>query len=179
MTAIVVAGEACGGGLRAAREGLPMLGSKKVLAGLGVTVAAGLGLPGGREAEARVLDRRDLMGAVAIRARDLRFLLAAGRPGDLRMKGMRRARAVVAGSAIDLAQAGLVREVRCLRQIRMAVHAGHSRLAVNRGIELLLGDENGLAAGALRVLVRVAGQAVVIPRRFDRRGRVQNGSERE
>src|SRR6266508_6873303 len=133
-----------------------------MLAGLGVAVPAGLRLASGSEAETRVPDRADLVSAVAVRAGDLRFLLAAGCSGDLRMERMRRARPVVAGGAINLAQARLVREVRRLCQIRMAVHAGHARLAVDGGIDRLLDDENGAAVGALGGLVRVAGQAVVM-----------------
>ena len=176
---ISVAGDTAGSGARPAREGLSVLGGKIMLAGLGVAVSAGLGLPGGSEPEGRVADRRDLVGPVAIRAGDLRFLFSAGRPGDLRMERVGRARPVVAGGAIDLVQAGLVREVRGLRQIRVAVDAGHARLAVNGGIEFRLGDEDGAAARALRVLVRVAGQTVVVARRLDRLRGVQDGPKRE
>ena len=146
VTGLAVAGEAVGAqGLTPLARAFPCSDARKCVLTSSWQLPHASGLARRGEAEPGVLDRRDLVGAMAIRAGDLRpspGSAAAAR--DLRMERMRRAGPVVAGSAIDLLQARLVRKVRRRREVRVAVHAGDAGLAVDRGVELLRGTRTDL-----------------------------------
>ena len=173
----MVAGQAGRRAERARRERPAVLGRAQARGRLAMAAAAGLGLSRRGEAKRRILHRDDFVGPVAGGAGDLGLALARGGAADRGVERVRGTGAVVAARAGDRRQALLVREVRGLGEVRVAVHAGEARGSVDRGGELALGDGDRSPVGPLGGRIPVAGQAVGVGRGFDRRGRGEGPGE--
>jgi len=94
----------------------------------------------------------------------------------MRLRGV-----AVAGGAVGRLQARRVREVRRLREVRVAIDAGEARLSVDRRGDALRGHEDAPAVLTLRSGVAVAGEAVIVFRRLGgerrRRGEEKRASK--
>ncbi len=142
-----------------------VLGAEQLPGDLAVAPPARGDFPRRRERKGRVLDRRRVVSPVAAEAIRLgRLPVGAGEPAVERVRGRRR---VVAARAIHGPGLRRVGKIRRLAEIRVAVDAGESRLAVDR-LPRRFGaaTKTRRAVGPLRVGVAVAGQAVFVGRRL-------------